>query len=515
MNELWQRQSKKLADSLEQLERLQQTGVVAIQSKQLSRVHRERLLAHGFIRQVIRGWYIPTMPDEQLGDSTAWYSSFWDFCAVYLTDRFGSTWCLSPEQSIQLHIGDRTVPQQLLVRSPQGNNKPTTFLHNTSIFDVRLTIPDTALIENLEGLNVYSLPSALVYCSASQFVSAPTQMRTALSMVSDASDVLAVLLAGNHSVIAGRLAGAFRNIGRDLIADTILKSMKKASFSVREEDPFEEKTAISFGSREVSPHVNRLRLLWAQMRRDVITHFPTAPTQPIDLEKYLIEVEENYVTDAYHSLSIEGYRVTRELIELVRSGNWSESQDSKKHTDAMAARGYWDAFQEVKKAVRAVLQGQNPGEILEKTHSDWYLALFGTSVAAGIIQQSDLAGYRSGPVYIRQSKHTPPSRDAVREMMPTFFDLIAEEDNAAARIVLGHFMFVYIHPYFDGNGRMGRFIMNLMMASGGFSWTVIPVERRNDYMHALESASVQQNIVPFTQFLASLLTAPQKSWPNE
>ena len=73
------------------------------------------------------------------------------------------------------------------------------------------------------------------------------------------------------------------------------------------------------------------------MRRDVITHFPTAPTQPIDLEKYLIEVEENYVTDAYHSLSIEGYRVTRELIELVRSGNWSESQDSKKHTDAMAA----------------------------------------------------------------------------------------------------------------------------------------------------------------------------------
>ena len=230
MNELWQQQSQKLADSLEQLERLQQTGVVAIQSKQLSRVHRERLLAHGFIRQVIRGWYIPTMPDEQLGDSTAWYSSFWDFCAVYLTDRFGSTWCLSPEQSIQLHIGDRTVPQQLLVRSPQGNNKPTTFLHNTSIFDVRLTIPDTASIENLEGLNVYSLPSALVYCSASQFVSAPTQMRTALSMVSDASDVLAVLLAGNHSVIAGRLAGAFRNIGRDLIADTILKSMKKGEF---------------------------------------------------------------------------------------------------------------------------------------------------------------------------------------------------------------------------------------------------------------------------------------------
>jgi hypothetical protein len=36
---------------------------------------------------------------------------------------------------------------------------------------------------------------------------------------------------------------------------------------------------------------------------------------------------------------------------------------------------------------------------------------------------------------------------------------------------------------------------------------VVPVERRNEYMQALESASVQQDIVPFTQFLASLLKA--------
>ena len=51
--------SQKLADSLEQLQQLQESGAVAIQSRQLSRVHRERLLKHGFIREVIRGWYIP------------------------------------------------------------------------------------------------------------------------------------------------------------------------------------------------------------------------------------------------------------------------------------------------------------------------------------------------------------------------------------------------------------------------------------------------------------------------
>ena len=499
--------SQKLAASLEQLQQLQESGFVAIQSKQLDRLHRERLLKHGFIREVIRGWYIPASPDEKQGDSTSWYTSFWDFCSAYLLERFGQSWCLSPEQSINLHIGDRTVPQQLLVRTPKGNNKPTSFLHNTSIFDVRLNLPAAEYIDNLDGLNVYSLPAALVYCSARQFIAAPVQMRTALSTVTDASDVLSILLAGNHSVVAGRLVGAFRNIGRDLVADNILKGMSAADLVVQQEDPFAEKVKVSFGRRDASPYVNRIRLMWAQMREAVIAHFPEPVRQPTDIETYMAEVDGNYVTDAYHSLSIEGYRVTRELIDLVRSGNWQAegSDESKKHLDAMAAKGYWDAFLAVKKALRAVLAGSNPGTVLEQAHSDWYLALFGPSVAAGIIKQADLAGYRSGPVYIRQSMHTPPNRDAVRDMMPTLFDLLAEEKNAAVRVVLGHFVFVYIHPYSDGNGRMARFIMNLMLASGGYPWTVVPVERRAEYMQVLETASVKHDIVPFTQFLASLL----------
>ena len=499
--------SQKLAGALEQLQKLQASGVVAIQTKQLTRVHRERLLKHGFIREVIRGWYIPAKPDEKPGDSTSWYTSFWDFSGAYLSERFGNAWCLSPEQSIRLHIGDRTVPQQLLVRSPRGNNKPRTFLHNTSIFDVRLALPAVEQIENLAGINVYNLPAALVYASADQFQTSPVQMRTALSMVTDASDVLSVLLAGNHSVIAGRLVGAFRNIGRTWIADNIVKGMQAADLKVQEQDPFAEKTPVSFGRRDASPYANRIRLMWAQMRASIIAHFPEVTPQATDIKAYIAEVEDKYTSDAYHSLSIEGYRVTRDLIELVRAGNWQaeSSEQSKTHLDAMAAKGYWDAFLQVKKTIIAVLEGKNAGEILERSHSDWYFALFGPSVAAGIIKQSDLAGYRSGPVYIRQSMHTPPNKEAVRDMMPTLFDLLTEEDNAAVRVVLGHFIFVYIHPYFDGNGRMGRFIMNLMMASGGYPWTVIPVERRDEYMQALEAASVNQDIVPFTKFLASLL----------
>ncbi|RJR50714.1 MAG: cell filamentation protein Fic, partial [Desulfobacteraceae bacterium] len=57
----------------------------------------------------------------------------------------------------------------------------------------------------------------------------------------------------------------------------------------------------------------------------------------------------------------------------------------------------------------------------------------------------------------------------------------------------------------DGNGRMGRFLMNVMLAAGGYPWTVIPIESRKAYIEALERASVGQDIAPFTGFLAKLV----------
>lgn len=59
----------------------------------------------------------------------------------------------------------------------------------------------------------------------------------------------------------------------------------------------------------------------------------------------------------------------------------------------------------------------------------------------------------------------------------------------------------------DGNGRIGRFLMNAMLSSGGYPWTVIPVEERDAYMDALEQASVDQNIEPFARFIAYLVEA--------
>ena len=500
--------SEKLADSLSALKELQDKGTVAIRTRQLTRTHRQRLLKAGFIREVMKGWYTPTRPDEPAGESTGWYASFWSFSTEYLNERFGADWCLSPEQSLSLHIGDWTVPKQLLVRSTKGGNKPTGLLFGTSVFDIRLDLPPAEDREVRNGLRIFNLPSALIACAPGQFTAHPDDLRAALAMVAEPSDLLRRLLGGGRTVVAGRLAGGFRNIGRNETADQIVRTMRAAGHDLHESDPFNHEPAIVFGARETSPYVNRLKLLWASMRPAVLQAFPAAPGSKADAATYLKEVDELYAADAYNSLSMEGYRVSEALIERVRSGDWNPDNDEndRQNRNASAARGYWQAFQRVKKSLEPILAGENPSVVVRGDYDAWYAELFGPSVSAGILKPADLAGFRNSAVYIRRSMHLPPSHEAVRELMPEFFELLQAETEPAVRVVLGHFVFVYIHPYRDGNGRMGRFLMNAMMAAGAYPWTIIPVERRTGYMAALEAASVDQNISPFSEFLASLLT---------
>jgi hypothetical protein len=243
---------EKLARSLKALKALQDRGVVAIRSSDLERTDRERLTANGFLLPVIKGWYVPARPDESTGESTAWYVSFWDFCASYLNERFGKDWCLSPEKSLLIHAGNRKAPRQLPVRAPKSDRYSRGAFHDTGCFRTS--------------------------CQAST-------------------------------------AG-----------------------TARLPDGWPAHCAIS--------GVNAARMKFSK---------PCAPL---------------------------------------------------------------------------------------------------------------LSGL--------------PGRQGER------------------------FMFVYIHPYIDGNGRMGRFLMNVMLASGGYPWTIIPVEKHTAYMAALESASVDNDIAPFTNFLENL-----------
>src|SRR5690606_25753703 len=126
--------SERLAESLDVLKDIEGSGTVAIKSSDLTRTHRERLIKAGFLKEIIRGWYIPARPDEMPGESTSWFTSFWNFSAAYLHERFEDSWILSPDQSVILHAGNLTVPNHLFVRSPHARNRTTSLPFDTSIF---------------------------------------------------------------------------------------------------------------------------------------------------------------------------------------------------------------------------------------------------------------------------------------------------------------------------------------------------------------------------------------------
>ncbi|MGH8546409.1 MAG: cell filamentation protein Fic, partial [Gammaproteobacteria bacterium] len=332
---------EKLAESLDVLRKLQGRGVVAIRTTDLSRAHRERLLKNGFLQEVMKGWYLASRPDDAAGESTAWYASFWSFCAAYLRERFDNNWCLSPEHSLSLHTGNYAVPAQLVVRSPRGGNKATALPYGTSLLDVRATVPGKNDIEEKDGLRLFSLPVALIASSPAFFEHNPTDTRAALAAIRDASEVLSRLLEGGRSTIAGRLAGAFRNIGRGRIADDIISAMRAAGYHVREQDPFATRIDLVLPRREASPYAGRVRFMWQQMRGPIIEKFPASAGGPKNIDTYLRQVQGVYVTDAYHSLSIEGYRVSPALIERVHGGAWNPdaNEQDREQRNALAARG--------------------------------------------------------------------------------------------------------------------------------------------------------------------------------
>jgi hypothetical protein len=139
---------------------------------------------------------------------------------------------LSADQSLKIHAGNWSVPNQLFVRSPIGNNHPTPFPHNTSLFNYQADLPDFSVLMIEKNLRIYTLAGSLIYCTKGMFASNPIDTRTVLSLIRDASELLPFLLENGHTKISGRLAGAFRNIKRDKIADQIMDTMKTAGYDV-------------------------------------------------------------------------------------------------------------------------------------------------------------------------------------------------------------------------------------------------------------------------------------------
>jgi hypothetical protein len=461
------------------------------------------LLKSGFLTEVIKGWYLFARPQEKAGDTTIWQEAFWEFAGVYLGHRFGEDYCLSADASLDLGVDSTHISRQLIVITAGGGTGTVDLPNRKSI--LTYSDPKNLPPQRERRRGVWIMPRAVALCRVASryFESSPLNAELALR-TARVSEVSRVLLELSVVAAAERIAGAYVRMGLTKEADQIVGDMKAAGFDVVPTNPFPDAKPFFPASAIIrSPHVGRIQALWAQMRGPTLETFPKPRHAALAARGFFKRLEDIYVHDAYNSLSIEGYQVSPELIERIRRGDWNpnEPRDAREK-DAMSAKGYLEAFNAVKKSIADIFAGRPAGNIVDRDLQSWYRALFSPSVAMGLASAASLAGYRAGPVYIRGSQHVPPSREVVPDLMETLFSLLEAEPSAAVRAVLGHFIFVFIHPYMDGNGRIGRFLMNAMLASGGYPWTIVRLSERRRYMHALEKASVDADIRDFAAFLA-------------
>ena len=89
-----------------------------------------------------------------------------------------------------------------------------------------------------DGLRLFAIEAALTKVPAAFYAAKPIEAQVALASVREPSGLLRRLLDGGNSIVAGRLIGAFRRVGRIDIAYEIRAAMVGAGYAIREADPF-------------------------------------------------------------------------------------------------------------------------------------------------------------------------------------------------------------------------------------------------------------------------------------
>lgn len=492
-----------LVEALNIIKKEQKRNINIFKSSLFERQQKEVLEEYGYIKPIIKGWYYISNPSDMPNDTTSWYMNFWQFLSLYLKDKHKKNYVLGVNESLLLHSKKTVIPTNLSVSLKEGGSQILDLP-----FGIKVTVfqdpnfKKTDIVENEYGLQIYSIEKTIAKLPPDAYVRNYEDVMILFSLLRDVGKLTQILIEEKRmGSSSGRIIGALQRLGKDTEAQLIHNALERLFTNVPVTDPFEKHVSTFGMNLAKSPYASRVKLLWRENRNIIEDIF--GALKPIEYTQLITNVEENYKKDAYNSLSIEGYKVSDELIERVSSGHWlpEENLQDANSKNALAAKGYYLAFQEVLKSIDKMHHNGEAAKTLEKDYQGWYYNLFLPSADARIIEHSQLIGYRRHPVYIRNSAHVPLPEHALLDSMEAFFEMMIEENSASVRAILGHHIFTYIHPYPDGNGRIGRFIMNAMLVSGGLPWSIIEVDKRDVYMKALEDASVTQNIGSFAKFV--------------
>ncbi len=211
------------------------------------------------------------------------------------------------------------------------------------------------------------------------------------------------------------------------------------------------------------------------------------------------EVEKRYREDlavfwTYHSTSIEGSTLSLKETDLFLSEGVVGA--NKPFEDYLDARGHKEAVELV-----FLWVDKEPGRKIQEID---ILNLHRTTMFG----RQWAGNYRKVQVYIRGAAHLPPPPGQIGEMMLDFVERLnknGERLHPIAKAAATHSDFEAIHPFVDGNGRVGRLLANWMLMRKGYPPIIIEVKERKKYFGLLEEAQVKGNPAPLIWFFKSKL----------
>ncbi len=104
------------------------------------------------------------------------------------------------------------------------------------------------------------------------------------------------------------------------------------------------------------------------------------------------------------------------------------------------------------------------------------------------IEKKYIGKYRDSQVFITGSEDIPPSSKELPKLMQEFIYFCNSETSkkdCLKKISDIHFRFIKIHPFFDGNGRIWRLLMNLFLVKYWYFPIIFPIVTRIEYIQSL------------------------------
>lgn len=202
--------------------------------------------------------------------------------------------------------------------------------------------------------------------------------------------------------------------------------------------------------------------------------------------------EQFKIEMTYNSNGIEGNSLTlKETFLVINEGITIKGKPLKDHLEA---KNHYEALEYLSSLVEKDKKQTISEQLIRSLHQ---LTVQET--------EKEWAGkYRNSNVIIGGAEHKPPEAIDVPYEMKKLIKWWGQNQKKLHPIELAaivHHKLVYVHPFFDGNGRTARLIMNLILMQGGYPLAIILKNDRKKYYRVLAQAD-KENLIPFVRFIA-------------